>query len=199
MWRFIGIPLVIYLIYVCYFHQKSEQAEIPVAELIKQMPPGAIKSYISKNSFYATEEMKRIRIPASIILAQAILESQYGTSSLAIQAKNHFGIKSNPEWDNSDRHCVYSSEWDNEAKKMYRLLSCFKKYKNVRESFRSHSDFLAGRSNYSDLFKFSPHDFNSWAKGLQNAGYATDPDYAKKLISLITEYKLYRFDKALKL
>ena len=123
MWRFIGIPLVIYIIYVSYFHQESEQAEIPVAELIKQMPVGAIKSYISKNSSYATEEMERIKIPASIILAQAILESQYGTSSLAIQAKNHFGIKSNPEWDNSDRHCIFSSEWDIETQKMNKTLS----------------------------------------------------------------------------
>jgi flagellum-specific peptidoglycan hydrolase FlgJ len=197
MRKIIGIPLVIYLVFVFYIYKPEPEKEIQIAELIKKMPSDIVKLYIKDNASLAVHEMQRAKIPASITMAQAILESQYGTSLLAKQANNHFGIKADSKWGKSSRHCTHSNEWDAKEKKMIAVLSCFRKYIRVEESFAAHSDFLTGRPYYTNLFKLDIYDYESWAKGLQEAGYATDPSYAKKLIAIIKQYKLNNFDKIL--
>lgn len=140
--------------------------------------------YIKKYHKIAIEEMKIYGIPASITLAQGILESGSGQSNLAKKSNNHFGIKCHSDW---------------RGKKVYhdddKKGECFRKYKHVSESFRDHSIFLAERKRYRFLFDYSITDYKSWAKGLKKAGYATSKTYAKKLIALIERYELYRFDK----
>ncbi|MCH2023466.1 MAG: glucosaminidase domain-containing protein [Saprospiraceae bacterium] len=195
MWKVIGIPLLIYLAYIICLYQPPNEKERPIAQLMQEMPVSAVNLYINSHSKFATHEMHRSKIPASITLAQAILESQYGSSELAIYANNHFGIKASSSIGNNNQYCLHSNEWDTESGKMEIMLSCFMKYKNVATCYASHSDFLTSRTIYSELFKFLPNDFKKWAKGLQKAGYATDPGYAEKLISLIEQYHLYRFDQ----
>jgi flagellum-specific peptidoglycan hydrolase FlgJ len=137
-------------------------------------------SYISRFKDIAIAERKRTGVPASIKLAQAILESGYGRSTLAQKANNHFGIKCGGDW----------------TGKTYRhRSSCYRAYSSADDSFRQHSDFLAGRSHYASLFKLKVTDYKGWAKGLRKAGYATDPSYPSKLIELIERYKLYRYDQ----
>jgi flagellum-specific peptidoglycan hydrolase FlgJ len=139
-------------------------------------------SYISRYTTIAKEEMKRTGVPASIKLAQAILESGYGKSELAKNANNHFGIKCGGDW-TGETYILKSKN------------ACFRAYSSADESFRQHSDFLKGRSHYADLFKLKATDYKGWAKGLQKAGYATDSSYPSKLIELIERYKLYEYDK----
>lgn len=138
--------------------------------------------YIERYSSLAVEEMYRSGVPASITLAQGLLESRSGLSELAVEANNHFGIKCH--------------NWNGE--KMYydddRKGECFRKYSSVEESFRDHSDFLRYRDRYKFLFDLEPADYEGWAHGLKKAGYATDSHYPKKLIRLIEEYELYRYD-----
>jgi len=143
-----------------------------------------IKNYIKEYSPLAINEMHRYRIPASITLAQGILESGSGTSTLAMEANNHFGIKCHIGWEGPS---VYH---DDDAKN-----ECFRKYQNVSDSFRDHSLFLLQRGRYSFLFKLRKKDYKGWAKGLQKAGYATSRTYAKSLIKIINEYDLERYDK----
>lgn len=195
MWKFIGIPLVLYLIFALYIHQPAAPEEVSVAELIKDMPVDTVLQYIKQYSILAVQEMQRAKIPASITLGQAILESQYGTSELALQANNHFGIKAEPKWDNTSRHCIYSYEWSQKKQRMYPMLSCFRQYPNIQESYIGHSDFLTQRPYYTTLFNLDINDFEAWAHGLQKAGYATDPNYAQKLISIIQRYQLHHYDK----
>jgi len=143
-----------------------------------------IKNYIKKYSKIAGVEMKKYRIPASITLAQGILESGIGEGRLAVIGNNHFGIKCHKKW---------------KGKKMYhdddKKGECFRVYKSPELSYRDHSIFLSTRSRYDFLFDLKRTNYKSWAKGLKKAGYATDPKYPKKLISLIERYKLDRFDK----
>ena len=138
--------------------------------------------YIERYADLAVEEMYRSGVPASITLAQGLLESRYGQSELAVKANNHFGIKCH--------------NWN--GQKMYydddRKGECFRKYKSVEESFRDHSDFLRFRDRYRFLFDLEPDDYKGWAHGLKKAGYATDSKYPQKLIRLIEEYELYRYD-----
>lgn len=195
MWKVIGIPLVLYLIFVFYVYEPAAPEEILVAELIKEMPVDTVLQYIEHYSTLAIQEMQRAKIPASITLGQAILESQYGTSELALQANNHFGIKAEPKWDSMDRHCIYSYEWSQKKQRMYPMLSCFRRYNNIQESYVGHSNFLTNRPYYTNLFNLDINDFKGWAHGLQKAGYATDPNYAQKLISIIHRYQLHRYDK----
>ena len=142
------------------------------------------EKYIEQFATLAVEEMYRSGVPASITLAQGLLESRYGLSELAVKGNNHFGIKCHNNWD---------------GKRMYydddRKGECFRKYQTPEESFRDHSDFLRYRDRYSFLFDFRVTDYKSWAHGLKKAGYATDPAYPKKLINLIEEYKLYEYDR----
>ena len=128
--------------------------------------------------------MKRYRIPASITLAQGLLESSYGNGRLAVEANNHFGIKCHKSW--RGKKIYHDDDEKNE---------CFRKYHDVADSYRDHSLFLKNRSRYSSLFDLDIKNYRAWAKGLKKAGYATDPKYANKLISLIDRYQLYRFDK----
>jgi hypothetical protein len=140
--------------------------------------------YIIKYKDLAIKEMKLYRIPASIILSQGILESANGESYLANKANNHFGIKCHSTW--NGKKIYYDDDLENE---------CFRKYDNFRESFRDHSLFLANSERYASLFSLSIADFRSWAKGLQKAGYATNPEYADLLINIINNYNLNDLDK----
>jgi LysM repeat protein len=139
--------------------------------------------YIKRYSDLAIQEAKKHQIPASITLAQALLESGAGQSTLAKQANNHFGIKCHSDWKGGRTY--KNAEKPNE---------CFRKYKSVEDSYADHSRFLTERSRYAPLFKINKTDYSKWAKGLQDCGYATDKKYANKLISLIETYQLHRYD-----
>ena len=141
------------------------------------------KEYIEKYSSLAVKQMHQYKIPASITLAQGILESNNGNSRLAVKANNHFGIKCHG--------------W--EGKKIFadddKKNECFRNYKNVLESFVDHSLFLNKYSRYEFLFDYKITDYISWAKGLKKAGYATNSKYPELLIKIIEENKLYQFDR----
>ncbi len=143
--------------------------------------------YIDKYSDLAIKEMKRTGVPASITLAQGILESNSGQSVLASKGNNHFGIKCHNDWSGK------SMKMDDNAPN-----ECFRVYPSAEASFRDHSDFLRSRDRYKSLFELKQTDYKGWARGLKKAGYATDPGYADKLITLIEDYELYRFDKGVK-
>lgn len=149
--------------------------------------------YIDSFSQSAKNEMQRSGVPASIKLAQGILESQYGQSELARKAYNHFGIKCGKNWDGL-RYSVVSDEWEEAKKRMIPRLGCFRAYDSVADCYSAHSDFLRNGERYKALFNLMPSDYKSWAYGLQKAGYATDPKYAEKLISLIERFQLYKYD-----
>ena len=139
--------------------------------------------YIKKYASIAVSEMHRSGVPASITLAQGMLESRYGLSSLAADGNNHFGIKCHRNWKGKTMHV--NDDAPNE---------CFRVYKTAEESFRDHSDFLRYRDRYKGLFELKPTDYKGWAKGLKKAGYATDPKYSEKLIKIIEDYQLYKYD-----
>lgn len=141
-----------------------------------------VQQYIDNFSEIAMSEMKTYGIPASITLAQGILESGAGNGELTRRAKNHFGIKCH-KW-TGDR--VYHDD--------DRSQECFRKYDHAEESFRDHSLFLKNRKRYARLFTFNQRDYKSWAKGLREAGYATDRKYPEKLISIIERYQLQAYD-----
>jgi LysM repeat protein len=143
----------------------------------------AVKKYIATYHKIAVEEMVIFKIPASITLAQGIFESNAGRSNLATIANNHFGIKCHKEWKGPT--FIQDDETKNE---------CFRKYDNPEESFRDHSSFLTQRDRYKPLFLLDITDYKAWAKGLKQAGYATNPKYADLLIKQIETYALYRFD-----
>jgi len=142
------------------------------------------ENYISKYSSAAVDEMERYGIPASITLAQGILESGNGESRLAVEGKNHFGIKCHSNWNGET-----IIEDDDEKGE------CFRKYDKVADSYRDHSLFLTERGRYSFLFEYKRTDYKKWAKGLKKAGYATNPKYPSLLIDLIERYELYTYDK----
>lgn len=139
-------------------------------------------AYIAKYNKIAVAQMKKHHIPASITLAQALLESGAGESRLATEAKNHFGIKCGRSW-------YGKRTFKDDDKKD----ECFRVYNKVEDSYLDHSKFLE-QQRYSFLYDYKITDYKSWAKGLRQAGYATDPHYPKKLISIIETYKLYQFD-----
>jgi hypothetical protein len=139
--------------------------------------------YIEKYQSVAIAEMDRYGIPASITLAQGILESGNGESRLATEGKNHFGIKCHENWNGKT-----IIEDDDEKGE------CFRKYSKAADSYRDHSLFLTERGRYSFLFEYQKTDYKAWAKGLKKAGYATNPKYPKLLIDLIEKYDLSRFD-----
>lgn len=141
------------------------------------------EEYVRMYSSIAVEEMQRSRVPASITLAQGILESGNGNSRLARQANNHFGIKCTSDWSGGKTY-----------KDDDRRNECFRVYRSARDSYRDHSDFLK-RSRYRFLFDLDPDDYKKWAYGLKKAGYATNPRYPRLLIDLIERYELYRFDR----
>lgn len=138
--------------------------------------------YIQKWSEVAINNMKTYKIPASITLAQGSLESGNGNSPLAVEGNNHFGIKCS-NWDGAK---IY---FDDDKKG-----ECFRKYSSAADSYRDHSLFLSGKERYASLFDLNIRDYKAWAKGLKKAGYATDPQYAYRLIEIIEKNKLYEFD-----
>lgn len=140
-------------------------------------------AYIEKYAPVAVNEMKRSGVPASITLAQGLLESRAGQSALASKGNNHFGVKCHKDW--KGREFRQDAEIKNE---------CFRAYASADESFHDHSDFLRYRDRYKFLFELDPTDYKGWAHGLKKAGYATDPAYPQKLIKIIEEYKLYKYD-----
>ncbi len=142
------------------------------------------QQYIDQYKDIAIEEMRRWNIPASITLAQGIFESGAGQSELARKGNNHFGIKCNG-WDG--RKVYHDDDARNE---------CFRAYNSAYESYEDHSRFLANGQRYRSLFSLKTTDYKGWARGLKAAGYATNPQYADKLIELIQLYKLYEYDKA---
>jgi LysM repeat protein len=141
------------------------------------------EEYIEKYKDDAIKEMLMHKVPASITLAQAILESANGNSPLAMYANNHFGIKCKAEW----KGLTFTLDDDEKNE-------CFRKYSSVLESYSDHSLFLKNRPWYASLFELKITDYKGWAFGLKEAGYATHPDYAKMLISLIERYELYKYD-----
>ena len=170
----IVLPVIVSVLVSCHV------ARIPVET---SSGNGSASDYINTYSNLAISEMKRTGIPASITLAQGLIESGMGKSRLAIEANNHFGIKCHDDWTGPTiRH---NDDRRNE---------CFRKYRSPAESFRDHSDFLVGQVRYKSLFDLDPTDYEGWAKGLKKAGYATNPDYANMLIRKIREYDLHRYD-----
>jgi len=139
--------------------------------------------YVNTYSKAAINEMKKYGIPASITMAQGILESSSGKGELALKSNNHFGIKCHSTWKGKK---VYHDD-DEKGE-------CFRKYRNPETSYRDHSLFLKSRSRYGFLFKLKMSNYIKWAKGLRKAGYATDPAYANKLISIIERYELWKLD-----
>ncbi len=139
--------------------------------------------YIQKFAPYAVEEMEKYKIPASITLAQGLLETAGGQSRLAQEGKNHFGIKCKEDW--TGKTMKHTDDAPNE---------CFRVYDDPKQSYEDHSVFLATRKYYTKLFDLDPKDYKAWAHGLKKAGYATNPRYAYILIDKIERYKLYEFD-----
>lgn len=173
----------------------QEKKEVPA--VVKQNAPGKkktqvpntprtyadkISAYIHEYAPIAREEMKLYKIPASITLAQGILESGAGEGELTRKANNHFGIKCHG-W--SGQKVYHDDDLSQE---------CFRKYKDPKYSYRDHSVFLAERKRYAALFELDIKDYKGWARGLRAAGYATDRKYPDKLISLIERYQLYLYD-----
>ena len=153
-------------------------------QVLSQKRYKVYEDYIDRFSPIAISHMDKHRIPASITLAQGLLESGAGQSELTKRSNNHFGIKCHRNWTGGRVYAKDDSPND-----------CFRKYNKAEESFEDHSQFLVQGTRYSFLFRLSPTDFKGWAEGLQKSGYATDRAYANKLIKLIEDYELYRFDK----
>ena len=141
-----------------------------------------VEKYIDRYKSVAIEEMRRSGIPASITLAQGILESENGNGSLTLRSNNHFGIKCKSSWTGET---VYHND-DEQGE-------CFRKYSNPEESYRDHSDFLKTSDRYSLLFTLDPINYKGWAFGLKKAGYATNPRYPQILINYIEKYNLQQY------
>lgn len=150
-----------------------------IAVMAQQTP----EQYITQWKDVAVKKMQEHGIPASITLAQGLLESSNGNSVLATEGNNHFGIKCTPNWTGGKMY------HDDDKKD-----DCFRKYTNASQSFEDHSDFLL-RPRYASLFQLKPTDYKGWAHGLKSCGYATDPQYPQKLITLIERYDLDKFDR----
>lgn len=165
----------------------EEKAKKAAEEKVKKL------AYVKKYSWLAIEEMRRTGIPASIKLAQAIVESHSGTSPLATEANNHFGLKCGKEWTGKT---MFRVDDDRDA---YGFLieSCFQSYTTIRESYMRHSDHLlnpAKMDRYGYLFALDVLDYRAWAEGLQKGGYSTNPLYAQILIQTIDELALREYD-----
>ncbi|MEL0274836.1 MAG: glucosaminidase domain-containing protein, partial [Flavobacteriaceae bacterium] len=143
-----------------------------------------VELYLKTFGPIAQREMKKFKIPASITLAQGLLESGFGEGRLAVEGNNHFGIKCHSTWQGEK---IYHDD-DEKGE-------CFRVYKDAAESYRDHSLFLSERDRYAFLFRLGKRDYKAWAKGLKKAGYATDPKYPDKLIRLIERFDLVPYDK----
>ncbi|KKB45275.1 hypothetical protein HMPREF1212_05230 [Parabacteroides sp. HGS0025] len=165
------IRIICLLFFITTFAEAATQRKVPSYE-----------KYIKTYSDLAVQHQKKYKIPASITLAQGLLESGAGQSDLARRSNNHFGIKCHSDWRGGR---VYH---DDDLRG-----ECFRKYKRVEDSYEDHSKFLL-RSRYERLFDLKITDYKGWARGLQKCGYATDRAYANKLIKVIEDYELYRYD-----
>ncbi len=145
----------------------------------------AYQTYVNQYKDLAIEQMLRYRIPASITLAQGLFESRAGLSDLVRQGNNHFGIKCHTNWTGARQY------HDDDARG-----ECFRVYQDAKESYEDHSKFLAKQPRYASLFELSITNYKGWAHGLKKCGYATNPQYANKLIQIIELYKLFDYDKA---
>lgn len=163
--------------------EEPETPEELQATSAVKVTPALIREYIATYKDIAMVEMQRYGIPASITLAQAILESGSGQGRLARHARNHFGIKCHYDWEGD------TITHDDDAKG-----ECFRKYEHPEASFEDHSQFLVNRSRYAFLFTLKAGDYKGWAYGLKKAGYATDPGYPQKLLLLIKKYELHQYD-----
>ncbi|MBM3435230.1 MAG: LysM peptidoglycan-binding domain-containing protein [Bacteroidetes bacterium] len=157
-----------------------------ISSLCAQQSPVRItkEEYIERYKDIAVQEMNEFGIPASITIAQGVLESGHGNSPLATEANNHFGIKCHKEWTGNTYHM------DDDEKN-----ECFRKYASPEDSYKDHSLFLTSRERYFFLFDFEITDYKSWANGLKQAGYATNPKYPELLIKVIEDFSLYDLDK----
>lgn len=163
---------------------EKDDSETLIATSKVNVSKNTVEDYINLYSNAAMQSMKTYGIPASIKLAQGILESGSGNGTLCRTANNHFGIKCKEEW--TGETVSHTDDAPNE---------CFRKYRSAMESYNDHSEFLANRVYYQNLFTLDKSDYAAWAKGLKKAGYATDPRYPQKLIDIIERYKLYEFDQ----
>lgn len=161
----------------------KERTELLEATSKIKVTPEVVLAYINQFKNVAKDNMSRHGIPASIILAQGILESGAGTGILCGLANNHFGIKCHKEW--SGPYVRYDDDAAQE---------CFRKYEKAAESYQDHSNFLTSRAWYKPLFSLPKSDYKAWARGLKKAGYATDPKYPDKLIGIIERYQLQQYD-----
>ena len=159
------------------------KTEILEATTRVKVTTAMVLDYIAQYKEIAKGNMTKYGIPSSIILGQGILESGAGTGPLSVLANNHFGIKCHKEWTGP------SVKYDDDEQQ-----ECFRKYNQPSESYEDHSLFLTSRSRYLFLFQFAKDDYKSWANGLKDAGYATDPKYPDKLIGIIERYQLGKYD-----
>ena len=164
--------------------EENNSSEELVATSKVSATTATVTDYINSFSEVAKNNMRQHGIPASITLAQGILESGAGKGRLCLEANNHFGIKCHTGWTGP------SIKHDDDA-----AQECFRKYNDPADSYRDHSLFLTSRSRYASLFQLNKLDYKGWAKGLKQAGYATDPKYPAKLIGIIERYELYTYDE----
>lgn len=183
MMRIRLFPILFIIIFSSLYSCKTYKPLVSSSE-----PARSVSDYINLYKDIAVNEMKRTGIPASITLAQAIIESDCGRSIIAREANNHFGIKCHNGW--SGLTIKHTDNSRNE---------CFRKYPGAEESFYDHSDFLRSTSRYSFLFNLNSTDYKGWAHGLKKAGYATNPDYANMLIRTIEQNGLYSYDQGYKI
>ena len=163
--------------------QERQTDVIDKPVILEKKSRNAVEIYLDEYAHIAKNNMREHKIPASITLAQGVLESGSGKGRLAMKANNHFGIKCHG-WKGAK---IYHDD--------DRSQECFRKYKKAEMSYEDHSKFLTGRKRYASLFDLKPADYKGWAKGLRAAGYATDRKYPQKLISLIERYELYKYDE----
>jgi LysM repeat protein len=182
----IPLALMVLLLSSCktrQYKRNNKQIEKAATKANPNFTDFTTLTYIDAFKGVAIEEMNRYGIPASITLAQGIIESGSGNSSLAKFANNHFGIKCTSEWKGK----AYYKDDD-------KSNDCFRVYKDARESYKDHSEFLK-RKRYSALFELDKNDYVNWAKGLKQAGYATNPRYPDMLINTIEKYQLHQYDQ----
>jgi LysM repeat protein len=182
----IPLALMVILLSSCktrQYKRNNKQIEKAATKANPNFTDFTTLTYIDAFKGVAIEEMNRYGIPASITLAQGIIESGSGNSSLAKFANNHFGIKCTSEWKGK----AYYKDDD-------KSNDCFRVYKDARESYKDHSEFLK-RKRYSALFELDKNDYINWAKGLKQAGYATNPRYPDMLINTIEKYQLHQYDQ----
>lgn len=175
--------LLPYILFIAIVFSSCQSARFARTDDLPATADRNAEDYIRNYADMAMSEMRRTGVPASITLAQAVIESDYGRSRLARMGNNHFGIKCHNGW--TGRRIYHNDD---------RRGECFRRYRDADESFRDHSDFLRQGSRYESLFYLEPDDYKGWARGLKSAGYATNPRYANMLIDMIEKNRLHLYD-----